>query len=75
MLRNKTMTKHSKLKLNKCPNCHSSNLIRVHISSARLPWWWYIECNECHWCGKTKLGLKRARRSWDKETKRFEENE
>lgn len=28
-----------------CPNCNYTNTMRkVHILSARLPFWWYIEC-------------------------------
>lgn len=57
------------MKLKPCPNCGCPNrLIKVHISSARLPWWWYIECDNCHWCGKTKLFLRRAMRSWNSDT-------
>ena len=50
-----------------CPNCHSTNVKKVHIISRRLPFWWYIECFSCHWCGKTKLFLRRAIKSWNKE--------
>lgn len=50
-----------------CPNCKSKHLIKAHIASARLPFWWHIECWDCHWCGKTKLFLWRAVRSWNKE--------
>ena len=51
-----------------CPNCNHTNTMRkVHILSARLPFWWYIECCNCHWCGKTKLFLFRAIKSWNKE--------
>ena len=28
----------------------------------------YIECFNCQWCGKTKLGLNRAIKSWNKES-------
>ena len=55
-------------KIKPCPNCNHTNTMRkVHISSARLPFWWYIECWNCHWCGKTKLFLFRATKSWNKE--------
>lgn len=52
-----------------CPNCGSTNTKKVHSLSRRLPWWWHIECWNCHWCGKTKLFLFRAIRSWNKETR------
>lgn len=57
-------------KLTPCPNCKSKTLKKVHILSARLPFWWYIECWKCHWSGRTKLFLFRAIRSWNKEEKR-----
>lgn len=53
--------------LKRCPNCRSTTVKVVRIVSARLPCWYYIECFNCHWCGKTKLGLKRAIKSWNKE--------
>ena len=57
--------------LKPCPHCGCSNrLIAIHILSARLPWWYYIECDNCHWCGKTKLFLWRAERAWNKEKKK-----
>lgn len=50
-----------------CPNCGNKETHRVHILSNILPFWWYIECVSCHWCGKTKLFLWRAVRAWNKE--------
>lgn len=49
-----------------CPNCGSSITRKVHIKSSRLPFWWYLECANCNWCGKTKLFLWRAIRAWNK---------
>ena len=59
-----------KSKLMRCPGCRRRNVKYVHIRSRRLPFWWYIECWNCHWCGKTKLGLNRAIKSWNKESER-----
>lgn len=56
-----------KYKRKPCPNCGCQTTNRVHILSNRLPFWWYIECENCHWCGKTKLFLRRAVRAWNKE--------
>ena len=43
-----------------CPACSSTHLHFVHTASAFLPWWWHVECQNCHYCGKTKLFLRRA---------------
>lgn len=57
-----------KYKLKPCPYCRVSNrIIKVHILSRYLPFWWYIKCDNCHWRGKTKLFLTRAVRAWNKE--------
>ena len=56
------------MNLKPCPNCHSKKLWRVRIFPLRWIFTkYYIECSECHWCGKTKIGLKRARKAWNKE--------
>lgn len=53
--------------LKPCPFCGIKNrLTKVHISSNRLPWWWYIECDNCHWCGEEKLFLRRAIMAWSR---------
>ena len=57
------------MKIKSCPNCGSNHIWKVHIASSKLPWWWFMECSECHWCGKTKLFLFRAIRSWNKESR------
>ena len=53
--------------LKPCPFCHYQNrLKKVHIISRRLPFWWFIECDNCHCCGETKLFLRRAVKSWNR---------
>ena len=61
------------MEIKNCPNCGISNRIRkVHILSRRLPFWWYIECDNCYYYGKTKLFLKRTIKSWNKEKRERE---
>ena len=64
----------TKYKRKPCPNCGCEINRRAHILSNMLPFWWYIECDNCHWCGKTKLFLWRAVRAWNKQ-RRVSENE
>lgn len=52
--------------LKPCPKCNGKLLKKVHILSRRLPWWWYIECWNCHYCGKTKLFYPRAIKAWNR---------
>ena len=59
----------------RCPNCRSRSIKYVHCLSHRLPWWWYVECWKCHWCGKKKLFLKRAIKSWNKESEKKWKND
>lgn len=57
------------IELEPCPFCHYKNrLIKVHIISRRLPFWWYIKCDNCHFCGETKLFLRRAIVAWNRRT-------
>lgn len=56
-----------KYKIKFCPKCGSNLIGKINIKSARLPFWWYLGCARCHWCGKTKLFLFRAIKSWNKE--------
>lgn len=53
-----------------CPECGCFTIHNCHILSAKLPWWYYLECANCHWCSKTKLFLWRAKRSWIKDSKK-----
>lgn len=56
-----------------CPNCLSGNLKKVRCCSRILPWWHYIECFDCHWCGKTRLFLRRAIKIWNKDARKLRE--
>lgn len=49
-----------------CPNCNSSRIADVHILSRKPPWWWRVECIDCHWCSPTKLFRYRAIKAWNK---------
>ena len=54
-----------------CPRCQNEQVFLMHrILSRLLPWWFYVECGVCHWCGKTKLFQKRAIKSWNRASKR-----
>lgn len=51
-----------------CPYCGEKEYVKImHILSRKLPMWFYIECDKCGWCGKSKLFLKRAIRSWNRD--------
>lgn len=55
-------------KLKNCPNCNSPKTWLIRI----LPKRWiftkyYVECRFCHWCGKTRIGKKRAIKAWNNE--------
>lgn len=53
--------------LKRCPFCGGKNrIIKVHIISRKLPFWWFIECDNCHYCGETKLFLFRAIKAWNR---------
>ena len=52
--------------LKPCPKCGSKRIVYWHIVSARLPWWYTIECDDCFWCSKTKLFLFRAKLAWNR---------
>ena len=54
----------------KCPDCNKFTRFHIwHIHSARLPWWYYAECAECHYCTKDKLFVKRLKKHLTKVTK------
>lgn len=56
------------MKIKRCPNCKHPKpwLVRIHP----LRWIftkYYVECRSCHYCGKTKIGKRRAIESWNRE--------
>ena len=48
------------------PNCHSEKLVIVRIAQPKSRWF-HVECENCYWCGETKLFMFRAIRAWNKE--------
>lgn len=50
------------MKIEPCPACKSKNIRIAHVMNAR----YFVMCNKCFWCGKTKLFKFRAIRSWNK---------
>ena len=57
--------------LNPCPNCSKSGkamrINRVMCSGSIFDkHLFFVECPSCHWCGKTKLFLWRAKRAWNR---------
>lgn len=50
-----------------CPGCEAPYpwLVRVHPVRFLFTRY-YVECWRCHYCGKTKIGKKRAVRAWNK---------
>ena len=53
-----------------CPKCGGHKIIINHIVSARLLWWYYLECEKCHYCGKPKLFKARAINAWEREARK-----
>ena len=56
-----------------CPNCGSKRLWLNRVTSTpfgtieRAPHKWWVECGDCHWCGKTKWLVHRAINAWQEE--------
>lgn len=62
----------NKRDIKSCPNCGKSGKTTivnriVYSGSIFDNHLFFIECPSCHWCGKTKLFLWRAKRAWNKE--------
>ena len=55
-----------KTKIKRCPYCKHPKpwVVRIHPLRGIFTKY-YIECRACHYCGKTKVGKKRAIRSWN----------
>jgi len=49
-----------------CPNC-TSGRVTVWKNAYPRSMKYFVECDKCHWCGKTKLLKFRAIRAWNKE--------
>ena len=72
-MKNKSQTIDLKLpkfqtKIKFCPKCNYVAFANKIVSS-KIPFLYYVECSNCHWCGKTKLFLRRAIKSWNKGSK------
>ena len=53
--------------IEKCPHCGAIAIRYNKIICGGHGYW--IECMDCHWCGKTKLFLRSAWKAWNKESK------
>jgi hypothetical protein len=58
-----------------CPNCGKSGE-KLVVNRICFDGTWtvklgkyFIACPKCHWCGKTKIFLWRAKRAWNTRTK------
>ena len=53
-------------KMRHCPSCGRCHpwLVRVH-HDMKLFDRFYVECWHCHFCGKTKIGKRRAIKAWN----------
>ncbi len=53
--------------LKECPGCEAEKPMMVRIHPLRgIFSKYYVECWNCHYCGKTKVGKRRAKRSWNR---------
>lgn len=55
--------KLGKEKLNSCPNCDSHKLWLSHGMIHHI---WWVECSECHWCGRDSKTVIGAMKFWNK---------
>ena len=50
-----------------CPGCEAPYPWLVRVHPVRLIFTrYYVECWKCHYCGKTKIGKRRAIKAWNK---------
>ena len=53
-------------KAQSCPDCDSPRLWLNHSMTNRFnPYW--VECGDCHWCGKSRPTIRLAIRIWNKD--------
>lgn len=62
-----------KIELKPCPRCGDQPWI--HRVPASIFAKYFVTCRMCHCCGKTKIGIRRAARSWNRFVKRVEREE
>lgn len=56
------------IELKPCPFCRYQNrLKKVHIISRRLPFWWFIECDNCHCCEESQTVFTQSSKSMEQE--------
>lgn len=53
--------------LKPCPKCKGTVITIWRIFGTRR---YFCECHGCHYCGKTKTFLARAKMAWNKEKRR-----
>ena len=65
----KVQRKWDKLKKNKkdCPHCRGKQIHLCKHSNQLIKKYW-LECQNCHWCGKSKSTIRSAIRVWNKES-------
>ena len=69
------MLRKKKLEINPCPDCGEKRIwITLIYSPHKYFGKGYLECAKCHYCGKTKIGERRAIKSWNKEEKKVKKN-
>ena len=51
--------------LKPCPFCGSTELTMWRIKYPKSHKY-FVECDKCHWCGKTKLFKRMAKRAWNR---------
>lgn len=55
------------MKIKRCPYCKHPKpwVVRIHPLRGIFTKY-FVECRSCHYCGKTKIGKKRAIKAWNK---------
>ena len=47
-----------------CPNCKNNRIWKIRSHTNRL-FLYYLECPECHWCGRMAMTKKGAVIKWN----------